>query len=62
MVEKCFKHPRRKAVFKWRICADGRWHGVCKKCDVELNELGLKWAYPRTWKPKLEEYKKEIGA
>ena len=49
-VEKCFKHPRRKSKYKWRVCADGPWRGVCAECDLELNKLGLKWAYPKTWR------------
>jgi hypothetical protein len=29
---------------------------VCKECDIELNGLGLKWAYPETYKKKLAAY------
>jgi hypothetical protein len=30
--------------YQWQICADGRqYRGVCDECDVELNELVLKF-------------------
>lgn len=60
--KKCFKHKGRKAFDEWRICADGPWRGICKECDVELNRIGLKWAFPRTWKTRLARYKERIGA
>ena len=42
----------------WNICADGnkeRW--ACKKCDVELNELVLKFMGFRNWKSKMKKYR-----
>jgi len=62
MSAKCFKHPRRQAAFKWRVCADGPWRGVCKECDVELNEIALRWAFPSKWEVMLKKYKERIGA
>ena len=62
MSNKCFRHPRRKGVHQWKICSDGRWHYICTECDLELNKIGLQWAYPRTWKPKFEAYRKRVEA
>ena len=58
---KCFKHRDREAVFKWRVCADGPWRGVCTECDIKLNELGLRWAFPRSWQKKLAAYIKQVN-
>lgn len=30
---------------QWRICATGKWHPTCIKCDVELNKLVATWAF-----------------
>ncbi len=60
-MKRCFK-CRQKAHAEWRICSDGPWRHVCKDCDVELNKIALKWAYPETWKPKLEAYKRRASA
>lgn len=27
------------------ICATGKWHPTCIKCDVELNKLVATWAF-----------------
>lgn len=37
------------AAFQWQICADGNnWRPVCAVCDVDLNELVLRWfGHPR---------------
>jgi hypothetical protein len=55
-VSRCFKHKKRRAIFKWRICSDGPWRGVCRECDIELNTIALKWAYPKSWPKKLKTY------
>ena len=60
VTDRCFKHPRRKAAHQWKVCSDGRWHGVCVECDLELNRIGLEWAYPMTWRPKFEAYKRKV--
>ncbi len=26
---------------QWRVCALGRWDGLCVNCDIELNRLVL---------------------
>jgi len=60
MTDRCFKHPRRKARHKWKVCSDDRWHGVCTECDLELNRIGLKWAYPMTWQEKFKAYERSV--
>ncbi len=60
MTDKCFKHPRRKAVCIWRICSDTGDKGLCLECDLELNKMGLKWAFPKNWRAKYEAYRKEL--
>ena len=60
MRKNCFKHTRRKAKFQWRICSDGKWHGVCQECDLDLNKMALKWAFPENWKEKFETYKAKV--
>jgi hypothetical protein len=61
MSERCFKHPRRKAVDQWKICSDGEWRGICHQCDLELNKLGLRWAFPDTWREKFKAYVERVS-
>ena len=28
---------------QWKVCALGRWDGICVECDIELNRLVLKF-------------------
>jgi hypothetical protein len=37
------------AAFQWQICSDGNNHRpVCASCDVDLNEIVLRWfGHPR---------------
>lgn len=60
-MKRCFKCGRKQVYAKWKICSIDEWRAVCKRCDVELNRLGLQWAYPRSWRKKLDAYKKQIG-
>jgi hypothetical protein len=57
---KCFRpHCNNRAEFTWQICADGNiYRPVCRECDLELNEMVLKWASLPGWEDKLAEYKK----
>ena len=59
-MNKCYR-CKKKATQSWNICSDGnklRW--VCLKCDVEINEMLLKFFRFRNWKSKIEKYKKEM--
>lgn len=56
---KCFR-CNNKAQFQWQICADQNvFRPVCVHCDIELNELVLKFMGFPDWKKKLEKYKSE---
>jgi len=47
-----------KAKQVWNICADGnRDRGICKKCDIELNQIVLIFMGFRNWKAKMKKYK-----
>lgn len=40
---KCFRCDN-KAHASWQVCADDRiYRPMCLQCDIELNELVLKW-------------------
>jgi len=54
---KCFK-CRQPAAYEWRVCSDGPWRKVCKDCDLELNKIALKWAFPGQWRQKFEKYRR----
>ena len=56
-MKKCYRCGK-KGNQTWNICADGnkeRW--ICKKCDVKLNELVLKFMGFRNWKAKIKKYR-----
>jgi hypothetical protein len=58
---KCFRCGE-QAEYQWQICADGNiFRPICPKCDIELNELVLKFMGFPDWEEKLLAYKKRIG-
>lgn len=58
---KCIRCGHR-AKYQWQICSDGNvYRPLCEPCDIELNELVLKWAGFPDWREKLEQYKKSKG-
>lgn len=49
------------ARFQWQICSDGNtFRPVCEACDIELNEMVLKWAGFPDWREKIEAYKERV--
>lgn len=57
---KCFRCDN-KATYQWQICADGnQYRPICKQCDIELNEIVLKWMGFEDWQIKIDDYKKVI--
>lgn len=45
---------------QWQVCADGRvFRVLCWPCDVELNELVMRWVWGDTREADLECYRKE---
>lgn len=58
---KCFRCGE-KATQQWQICADNRvYRPMCDDCDIELNEMVLKWAGFKDWKEKIDKYKALIS-
>jgi len=54
---KCFRCGK-KAEEQWQICSDGNvYRPICLDCDIELNEMVLKWMGFIDWKEKIERYK-----
>jgi len=57
---KCFRCGN-KAIFQWQICSDGnQYRPICSECDIELNEMVLKWMGFSDWKVKFDNYVKEV--
>lgn len=58
--EKCFRCGE-PASTQWQICSDGnKYRPLCLKCDVELNELVLRWMGFPDAKRKLAKYKESF--
>lgn len=57
---KCFRCGK-PSQQQWQICADnGVYRAICRKCDISLNSLVLRWMRFKDWRKKLEKYKKTI--
>jgi hypothetical protein len=49
-----------KARFQWQICADQRqFRALCAQCDVELNELVMRWVWGNKREDDLRKYREE---
>lgn len=48
---------QRKACYQWNICADGVYRPVCPECDIELNELVLRWVGDPEVEAKMSAYR-----
>jgi hypothetical protein len=47
-----------KATHQWQICSDGNIHRpICANCDIELNEMVLRWVGFPDWREKMENYR-----
>lgn len=54
---KCFRCDNRAAQ-QWQICADGNeYRPICSQCDVELNELVMKFMKMTDVHEKIQRYK-----
>jgi hypothetical protein len=51
------------ACYQWQVCADDSlFRPLCKDCDVELNEMVMRWAFPpKIAEPKITAYKISIS-
>ena len=46
------------SFFQWQICADGnRFRGLCKPCDIALNDLVLKFMRDPERASKIQAYR-----
>ena len=54
---KCFRCGE-KASYQWQICSDGNiFRPLCTKCDIEMNEIVLKFMKFPNWQEKINNYK-----
>lgn len=56
----CFRCGK-KSYYQWNICADGKYHPVCKECDIELNKLVLDFMGFKHKKALLRKYIKKVN-
>lgn len=57
---KCFRCGK-QAETQWTICSDGNQHRpLCRHCDIELNEMVLKFMGFPNWEEMMEDYKKKL--
>jgi transcription elongation factor Elf1 len=53
---KCFRCGN-QASRQWQICSDGnQYRPICDRCDIELNELVLKFMGFDDWEQKIDSY------
>lgn len=45
------------ASAQWNICADGEWRPICSECDIELNDLVLRWMKIKDATAKMKAYR-----
>jgi hypothetical protein len=56
----CSRNCGRRASNQWQICADGRvFRPVCTECDVELNEIVMRWVWGDAREDDLRKYREE---
>ncbi len=51
------KRCGKKSSQQWNVCSMIGFYGVCDKCDIDLNEMVLKFFKVKNWKAIIEEYK-----
>jgi hypothetical protein len=57
---KCFRCGATPSQ-QWQICSDDNvYRGICTGCDIELNEVVLKFMGFQNWNEKLERYKDKM--
>lgn len=58
----CFRCKTRRAEFQWQICADGNvFRPLCPQCDVDLNEMVLRWVGDPEAEAKLRAYRQRVN-
>ena len=57
---KCFR-CKNQANQQWQICSDDNvYRPLCVDCDIELNEMVLRWAKIKDWRAKMKRYKRYL--
>ena len=57
---KCIRCGK-QAEHTWQICSDQNlYRPICVECDIELNEMVLRWARFDDWQVKMDRYRIEI--
>ena len=47
---------------QWQVCADGGvWRAICRRCDIELNRMVLRWIGDPQWREKVARYTQELA-
>lgn len=50
-----------QARYQWQICADNRvFRPLCAQCDVDLNEMVMRWAFGGTREADIEAYRRKV--
>lgn len=58
---KCIRGCGRQARYQWQICSDGNvYRPVCRECDVELNEMVMRWAFGDAREADLMAYREKV--
>lgn len=57
--KECFKCGK-PSSYQWNICADNKYHPICKDCDIKLNELVLDFMEFPNKEKLLEKYRKKV--
>ncbi len=48
---------------QWQICADDRVYRIlCARCDIELNELVVRWVWGKRREKDLKSYRQKMEA
>lgn len=59
---RCYRCRKRRASQQWQICADRNvYRAVCTECDIELNELVLRWVGDPNADAKLARYRERMA-
>lgn len=50
-----------RAEYQWSACANGNLHvPICPACDLELNEMVLRWMGFPDWREKIKAYREKV--
>jgi len=58
--KKCVRCGER-ATYQWQMCSDGNvFRPLCAKCDVELNEMVMRWIWNDSREEDLRLYRENV--